>query len=114
LSPNTSRWGLRCRSTWSGSRASRGRREPSWREGRWARIAGELGVRSRTGDIAGGAHDVASARGAHAIFFPSIVLSVFPEGKEGVDALVRQQVKGGIATSARVLVYTASNQEFQY
>jgi hypothetical protein len=42
---------------------------------------------------------------------PSIVLSVFPEGKEGVDALVRRQVKGGIATSARVLVYTASNQE---
>jgi hypothetical protein len=31
-----------------------------------------------------------------------------PGGQEGVDALVRRQVKGGIATSARVLVYTAS------
>lgn len=45
---------------------------------------------------------------------PSTVLSNFPEDKEGVDALVRQQVKGGIATSAKVLVYSASNHEFQY
>ncbi|CAN6213468.1 unnamed protein product [Urochloa humidicola] len=45
---------------------------------------------------------------------PSIVLSKFPEDKEAVDALVRRQVKGGIASSARVLVYSASNQEFQY
>jgi hypothetical protein len=59
LLPNTSRWGLRRHSTWSGSRgsrASRGRCEPSWREGRWARIAGEPCV---------------SARGTHAIFFPT-------------------------------------------
>ncbi|CAN6165512.1 unnamed protein product [Urochloa humidicola] len=45
---------------------------------------------------------------------PSIVLSKFSEDKEAVDALVRRQVKGGIASSARVLVYSASNQEFQY
>ncbi|KAF8731944.1 hypothetical protein HU200_015892 [Digitaria exilis] len=45
---------------------------------------------------------------------PSIVLSHFPQDKEGADALVRQQVKRGIASSAYVLVYSASNQEFQY
>ncbi|KAL6639087.1 hypothetical protein ACP70R_022817 [Stipagrostis hirtigluma subsp. patula] len=44
---------------------------------------------------------------------PSFVLSSFPEDKDGVDAFVRQ-LKEGIPTSARILVRSVSNEEFEY
>ncbi|CAN6165513.1 unnamed protein product [Urochloa humidicola] len=44
---------------------------------------------------------------------PSIVLSRFPEDKDGVDVMVRQ-IKGGISTSARIVVYSASNRVYEY
>ena len=45
---------------------------------------------------------------------PSTVLSAsFPEDKDGVDAFVTR-LKDGVPTSARIVVHTASNQEFEY
>ncbi|KAL6594949.1 hypothetical protein ACP70R_048052 [Stipagrostis hirtigluma subsp. patula] len=41
------------------------------------------------------------------------VLSMLPEDKDGVDAFVRQ-LEQGISTTARILVYSASYQEFAY
>ncbi|KAL6595135.1 hypothetical protein ACP70R_048238 [Stipagrostis hirtigluma subsp. patula] len=44
---------------------------------------------------------------------PSVLLSKFPKDKDDVDAMVRQ-LKDGISTSARIIVYPTSMRKFEY
>jgi hypothetical protein len=44
---------------------------------------------------------------------PTIVLSKFPEDKDGVDEMVRK-IKDGMSTCGRVVVYVASNMVYEY
>ncbi|CAL5089223.1 unnamed protein product [Urochloa decumbens] len=44
---------------------------------------------------------------------PSLVLSEFPEDKDGIDAFVRE-LRDGIPTSAQIILRSPCNQEFEY
>ena len=44
---------------------------------------------------------------------PSIILSRFPEDKDGVDVMV-SRIKDGISTSAHIVVHPASNMLYKY
>ncbi|CAL5076554.1 unnamed protein product [Urochloa decumbens] len=44
---------------------------------------------------------------------PSIVLSRFPEDEDGVDVMVNR-IMDGVSTCARIIVYSASNSEYEY
>lgn len=44
---------------------------------------------------------------------PSIVLSRFPEDKDGVDVMVGR-IKDGIPRCAQIVVYSASNRLYEY
>jgi hypothetical protein len=44
---------------------------------------------------------------------PSFALSKFPEDRDGIDGFVRK-VRDGIPTSARIVVRSLYNQEFEY
>ena len=44
---------------------------------------------------------------------PSIILSRFPEDKDGVDMMV-SRIKDGISTSAHIVIHPASNMLYKY